>query len=97
MISNMVQKSIKLLFRDFEELIIALVDKVHAVTPYSQQLAGDFPPQSAREVSEEEQLIIKMEQELYTKVTNHKRPNGKQLVLIIDMVSQLIKGGGATD
>ena len=93
----MVQKSVKLLFRDFQELIMTLVDKVHGVTPYSQQLSGNMPPQSAREVSEEEQMIITMEEELYRKVSDHQRPNGKQLVLIIDMVSQLIKGGGATD
>ena len=38
-------------------------------------------------------MIIKMEQELYNKVTQYQRPNGKQVMLIIDMVSQLVKGG----
>ena len=83
----MVQKSVKLLFRDFQELITTLVDKVHGVTPYSQQLSGNLPAQSAREVTEEEQMIITMEEELYKKVSEHQRPNGTQLVLIIDMIS----------
>ena len=76
---------------------MTLVDKVHTVTPYSQQLSGNVAPQSACEITEEDQMIIKMEEELYSKVSNHPRPNGRQLMLIIDMVSQLIKGGGATD
>ena len=34
-----------------------------------------------------------MEQDLFSRVTEHQRPNGKQLILVIDMISQLIKGG----
>ena len=41
LVSQMVQKSIKLFFRDFGELLLCLVDKVHGVTAYNEMLTGD--------------------------------------------------------
>ena len=51
----MVQKSVKLFFRDFGELLLSLVDKVHGVTVYNEVLTGDASSIAASgEISQEE-------------------------------------------